>query len=71
MNSMTVLAVVKAINTGTLAASTALPLVQRALESGEDVSMADLEEAATRAGDSLDALRATIAAKEAEAQGGG
>lgn len=67
MNSLSVLQVVKAVNTGILVWDQVGGLVQEALESGRDVSIADIDAAAGV----LDTAQAELLAAilEAEARG--
>lgn len=57
---MNALAIVRLVNTGILVWDNVAPLVERAMETGEDVSMADLESASGQLGEDLIALAAAI-----------
>lgn len=61
---MTPLEVIQLTNTGVLLWETVGPLVQRAMESGENVSMDDVERASVQLGSDLDTLRVEIELKK-------
>lgn len=61
---MTPLEAIQLTNTGVLLWETVGPLVQRAMESGEDVSMDDVERASVQLGADLDKLRVAIELKK-------
>lgn len=63
---MTPLEIVKLANTGMLLWEQVGPLVQRAMETGEDVSLDELEAASGKLGSDLDALRVAIQNAKAE-----
>ncbi len=54
------LEIVKLANTGILLWNTVGPLVQQALESGEDVTLEDVDAAQAQSQSALDALKAGI-----------
>ncbi len=57
---MNALAIVRLVNTGILVWDQVAPLVERALETGEDVSLEDLEKASDQLGSDLTALALAI-----------
>lgn len=57
---MNALAIVRLVNTGILVWDNVAPLVERAMETGEDVSLEDLEKASGQLGEDLIALAAAI-----------
>lgn len=64
---MTLLEAVRLVNTGVLLWNVVGPLLQGAMENGEDtVSLDDVEAASAEAGQDLDALRASIERAKAE-----
>ena len=61
---MNALEAVQLANTGVLLWEALGPSLQRAMESGEDVSMADVEAASARLGADLDQLQVAIELKK-------
>lgn len=65
---MNALAIIRLVNSGILIADQVLPLVEGALESGQDVSIEDLEAASGQLGSDLTALAAAIERAKARRQ---
>ena len=68
---MTALEAVQLANTGAILWEALGPSLQRAMESGEDVDMDQVETASANLGGDLAALRAAIASKKARDQAAG
>ena len=65
---MTALEIIRLVNSGILIYDNVAPLVERALATGEDVSMTDLEAASGQLGEDLKALADAIERAKARQQ---